>query len=144
MLQNYTDPMKHRTPYIRLIVVAAIALSAVVGSAQDMQRGLRNYQEIMSGRMKLEQLSPQQQQEVFLIHRRLEARRQGSNHSPDCQDARNRAQSAAQELADYARRLRSCAESQDFSDDCSSEFRRTRNSHSDYESAVSSVSSYCQ
>jgi hypothetical protein len=136
--------MKYLRSFTHLILVAAFALSPALGSAQDMQRGLRNYQEIMAGRMKLEQLSPQQQQEVFLIHRRLEARRQGSNQSPDCQDARNRAQSAAQELADYARRLRSCAESQDFSDDCSSEFRRTKNSHSDYESAVSSVGSYCQ
>ncbi len=32
--------------------------------SQDLQRGLRNYQEILSGRKKFEQLSPQEQNEV--------------------------------------------------------------------------------
>ena len=61
----------------------------------------------------------------------------------DCQDARDQAQSAASDLASYSRRLQRCAENGDYSDDCSSEFRRVRSSHSDYESAVSEESSYC-
>lgn len=61
----------------------------------------------------------------------------------DCYDAKERATSAASDLSDYARRLQRCAESGDISDDCSTEFRRLRNSHSDYESAVSDISSYC-
>jgi len=61
----------------------------------------------------------------------------------DCTDARDRARSAASDLSDYARRLQRCADYADFSDDCSTEFRRVRYSHSDYESAVSDVSMYC-
>ena len=64
--------------------------------------------------------------------------------SSECHDARRQAQSAASELASYSRRLQNCAESGDLSDDCSSEFRRVRNSYQDYESAVSSYSSECE
>lgn len=130
---------------------AAIAAVTLVGClfaspvlAQDLQRGLQNYKAIMSGKKKLEQLSPQEQQEIIIIHRRVQAQRQGSNKSPACRDALTRAENAASELADYARRLRNCAEAQDYTDDCSTEFRRARSAHSDYEDAVSSVSSNCQ
>ena len=125
------------------IVLAALLIAAPV-VAQDLQRGLRNYQDIMSGKKKLEQLLPQEKQEVIIIHRRVQAQRDGSGKSPECRDALSRAESAASELANYSRRLRSCAESQDFTDDCSTEFRRVRSAHGDYEDAVSSVSSYCR
>ena len=62
----------------------------------------------------------------------------------DCEDARTTAESAASDLASYSKRLQRCAENGDYSDDCSSEFRRVRSSHSDYESAVSEVLSYCE
>lgn len=125
-------------------IVAFVLLVAVgAASAQDMQRGLRNYQDIMAGRKKLEQLSPQEQREVIQVHRLVQSREDDAGKSSDCRNARNRARSSASDLADYARKLRSCAEAQDFTDDCDSELRRTRSAHSDYESAVSSVRSYC-
>jgi hypothetical protein len=130
--------------FFLLTVTLASALPTNPTIAQDLQRGLRNYQEIMSGKKKLEQLSPQEKQEVIIIHRRLQAQRYGSDKSPECRDALARAESAASELADYSRRLRNCAEAQDYTDDCSTEFRRVRNAHSDYEDAVSSVGSYCR
>jgi hypothetical protein len=111
--------------------------------AQDLQRGLRNYRDILAGRKTLEQLSTQEREEVLIIFRRLRSREAESGRSSDCRDARSRAESAASELAGYARRLQRCAEGQDFTDDCSSEFRRVKNAYSDYESAVSEVSSYC-
>lgn len=128
---------------ISLILAFGVPASFPVHS-QDLQRGVKNYQEIMRGTKKLEQLSPQEQQEVIIIYQRVKARKSGNDKSSDCQDALSRAESSASELADYARRLRSCAESQNYSDDCSSEFRRVKNSYSDYESAVSSVGSYCR
>ena len=64
-------------------------------------------------------------------------------YQSDCEDARSNAESAASDLASYSRRLQRCADNGDFSDDCSSEFRRVRSAHGDYESAVSEVSSYC-
>lgn len=132
---------------IRSILGAALLFTALAGSAvlaKDLQRGIRNYQDVMSGKKKLEQLSPQEREEVLIVFRRLQAQRQGSNRSPQCRDALARAESAASDLADYARRLRNCAEAQDYTDDCSTEFRRVRNAHDDYESAVSDVGSYCR
>ena len=112
--------------------------------AQDIQRGLRNYQDIITGKKTFDQLSPQEKQEVIIIHRRIKSQKNEDDKSPECRDALDRAGSAASELADYALRLRNCAEAQDFTDDCETEFRRVRNAHSDYEDAVSAVSSYCQ
>lgn len=64
-------------------------------------------------------------------------------YGSDCEDARDSAQSAASDLASYSRRLQRCAESEDFTDDCSAEFYRVNSAYQDYESAVSDVSSYC-
>lgn len=134
-------------PKYRIFLVLALVfgvLSASHAMSQDLQRGLRNYQEIMGGKKKLEKLSPQEQQEVIIIYQQLKPQRYGNDKSSDCRDHLSRAESAASELADYARRLRNCAESQNYNDDCSSEFRRVKNAYSDYESAVSSVGSYCR
>lgn len=122
----------------------SLALCAGSAYGQNLQRGLANYQAIMNGQKKLEQLTPEERSEVLWVHRRMNASRSGDDQSPNCRNARAEAERTASELADYARRLRNCAESMDFSDDCSIEFRRTRNAHSDYEGAVSSVSSDCR
>ena len=118
-----------------LVTGILLALLAVpIVQAQDMQRALRNYQAVMSGAMKLDQLSPTEQEEVLFLYRRMKAT---EGKTPECRDAKSRAQSAASDLSDYARRLRNCAEAQNWDDDCSTEMRRSRNAHSDYESAVS-------
>jgi hypothetical protein len=140
----------------KALVTIVLAMSLLAGSgpvlipvcntaafAQDLQRGIRNYRDILAGRKTLEQLSTQERQEVLMIFRRLQSQGAESGRSSDCRDARSRAESAASELAGYARRLQSCAEGEDFSDDCGSEFRRVRNAYSDYEAAVSEVSGYC-
>lgn len=64
--------------------------------------------------------------------------------SQDCIDAKDEAQSSAGDLSWAAQRLQRCAESEDFDDDCSFEFRQVRNAHSDYESAASDVSYACE
>ena len=126
----------------RLLISAflAIAFCSQQTNAQDLQRGLKNYQEIIGGKKKLEQLSPSEQQEVFIINKLV----RNNTGSSECRDAKSRAGSAASDLANYARRLQNCAEAQDYSDDCSSEFSGARSAHSDYEDAVSSVGSYCR
>jgi len=125
--------------------IAAFVLMLVVGAAcaQDFQRGLRNYQDVMAGRKKLEQLSPQERSEVIQVHRALRSRGTGEGKSAECRNAINEARDAASELADQSGRLKRCAEAEDLEEDCSSEFSRTRSAHSDYESAVSDVGSYC-
>jgi hypothetical protein len=137
------SPMKLNTLAVVLLVFAT-TLFACTAIAQDLQRGFRNYLDIMNGKTKFEQVSPQERQEVLIIYQRMQAQRYRSDKSPECQDSLSRAEDAASELADYSKRLRTCAEAQDFNDDCSSEFRRVRNAHSEYEDAVSSVSSYCR
>lgn len=133
------------------ILVMRLALAFAVGgiwassvSAQDPQRTVKNYQDVMSGRKKLDQLTATEQSEVVRLHRLVQARAGSSNDSSNCQNAKSQAQSTASDLANYSRRLRSCAEAEDFSDDCSTEFRRVRNAQSDYESAVSAVSGACR
>lgn len=118
--------------------------SSEIVLSQDYQRALRNYQEIGAGRKKMDQLSRQEQQEVLQIHRRVQAARAVGGGSSECRQAKEEATNAASELASYSRRLRSCAESADLSDDCSSEFRRVKNAFGDYESAVAAISSACQ
>ena len=132
---------------LRLFVVAAVLVFAapVVAEEFNYQRAVTNYRAVVAGQKKLEQLSPQEQKEVLAMVRVMRAKSASSDDdSEDCTDARERAESAASELADYARRLKNCAESGDISDDCSSEFRRVRSAQDDYESAVSDVSSNCR
>jgi hypothetical protein len=109
----------------------------------DYKRGMQNYQAVVAGQKRLEDLSQAEQREVIAIAQVVRARR-SSDDSEECSEARTRAERAASELADYARRLRTCAESSDYSNDCSTEFRRVKNAQYDYESAVSSVSSDCR
>ena len=127
-----------------LIIIAFLMMAGAAAFAQDFQRGLRNYQDIMAGKKKLEQLTTQEQQEVLLIYRRIKSSQNKTGKSDECRESTERAESAASELADRARRLRNCAEAQNFADQCDTEFRRVRNAHSDYESAVSSIRSECK
>ena len=56
-----------------LLLVLALA---VPGAAfADLQRGLRNYQEIISGRKKVEQLSPEEIREVLEVHKAADRQR---------------------------------------------------------------------
>lgn len=131
---------------IGLIIIITILMSTMVSitdlKAEDLSRGYLNYQAIVTGKKSFEQLTPQEQQEVIKVYRLLKSK-STDGKSSECKDALSRAESAASELADYARKLRNCAESQDYTDDCSSEFRRVKNAYSDYEDAISSVNSYC-
>lgn len=139
-VRRYMKPSKRSLVLTALVALLTLPLPSL---SQDLLRGIKNYQDILSGRKKFEQLSQPEQQEVIVVHKRIQAR-SNTGKSADCRDAMSRAETSASELADYAKRLQQCADSQDYSDDCSTEYRRTRSAHSDYESAVSSVGSYCR
>ena len=128
-------------------IVTALAICLLYATnpvaAQDWNRALRNYQEVIQGKKRLDQLSPAEQREVMTILRAVQSRG-SSNDSSSCREAKERAESAANELSDYARKLRNCADAKNFSDDCSTEFRRTRSAFDDYETASSGVLSYCR
>ena len=138
---------------IKALLAIVIALSSSFASIEtraqstqerqfDFQRGLRNYQDIVGGRKKLEQLTPQERQEVLAVHRRVRSKTEDGK-TAECRDARETAATAARELADRSRRLRNCAEAEDYSEDCSTEFRRLKGAYGDYEDAVSAVGSNC-
>jgi hypothetical protein len=64
--------------------------------------------------------------------------------SAECEEAWDRAESAAEELAASADDLARCASAGDFADDCGAEFQRVGYSHVDYETASSEVSLECE
>jgi hypothetical protein len=57
--------------FITAFVISSVALA-------DLQSGIRNYQEIMAGRKKVEQLSPVEAQEVLSAMKALERQGRGS------------------------------------------------------------------
>ncbi len=56
--------MKNPLRVFLALILAFGVLASFPVLSQDPQRGLKNYQEIMRGTKKLEQLSPQEKQEV--------------------------------------------------------------------------------
>lgn len=134
--------MRRRLFAIGIALAVACMTNAARGQTPDLQRGLRNYQDIIAGKKKLDQLSALERQEVLQVARRMKSSRR-SEKSRECREALERAEEAAQELASSTRALLNCVESEDFEDDCSSEFSRVRSDHDDYEDAVSDVQSYC-
>ena len=64
--------------------------------------------------------------------------------SEDCRDAKDNASSYADDLARYSKKLKKCAENKRFSNNCNREFRKTKRSHRNYKSAVSTAQSECE
>jgi hypothetical protein len=64
----------------RLFIFVFIAATFWITTAAfaDVQRGLRNYQEILAGRKRVEQLSPVELQEVLQVHEAVKSQ-QGGN-----------------------------------------------------------------
>jgi hypothetical protein len=101
------------------------------------------YKDVMSGKRSIQSLTPDEKASVSAVYRLMRRSSRTTSQKAECRDALDRAESAAGDVASYGRRLISCVECGDHRDDCSSEFRRVHNAHSDYESAVSEVGSYC-
>lgn len=68
-----------RTLFRFMALALVISVSAPVYA--DFQRGVRNYQEIMAGRKKIEQLNQVELQEVLAVHKALEKQRGSSGGS---------------------------------------------------------------
>ena len=105
-------------------------------------QGMALLQEIRSGKRSPQSLSPEEQQLVGSVVRASRAASRSGANSHASMHAT--APDLPRTTRSSSRRLNSCVDSDDFTDDCSSEFRRVRNAHSDYESAVSEVNSYCK
>jgi hypothetical protein len=61
----------------------------------------------------------------------------------DCREAVDAYNSAVTEVVDTIKRYARCIADSNGHDDCSTEFRRLRSAHDDFESAVSSYESDC-
>jgi hypothetical protein len=62
----------------------------------------------------------------------------------DCNDATSHYNSAISDVETYVKRYFRCVAGSNGNDDCSSEFRRLKNAHSDFESAVSDYQIECR
>ena len=117
------------------LIAATCDLAPAAADQFNFQRGYENYRRILAGEIHFQDLSEIERQEVMFISRALES--SAPDHaSPECKDAYDDADDASEQLVSTAQRLIRCAENNEFdSDDCSSEMRRTRSAHSEYESA---------
>jgi len=138
-----------RMAFRPIIIVCLFALVSCfvffsVGSSQnfDYKKAYQLYLQVLRGEKKLENLTPDERKQVLIMHRIISSSKDNEG-SEECQEAKERAHSAAGELGYYANKLKNCAETYDFSDDCYTEFRRTKNAFEEYEAAVSEVSSEC-
>jgi len=132
-----------RIAIICLFSLLMVQVSPSSGFSQnfDYRKAYQLYLQVLRGEKKIENLTPEERKQVIIIHRILSSSKEEG--SEECREAKERARSAADELVYYAERLKRCAESYNFSDDCYTEFRRTKNAFEEYESAVSEVSSEC-
>lgn len=130
----------------KLLKAALISLSMVllmpVTSYASEDDAYQLYQQVITGQKKLESLTPEEQRLVVAIHSSL-SRSSCDGCSDECRNAKEQAESYRSDLETYTKRLYRCLEGNDLTDDCYSEFRRVKSYHSDFESAVSEVSSYC-
>jgi hypothetical protein len=123
-------------------VVFLLVLSSATSNALDLERGLKNYRALLAGEMNFNQLSAEHREEVLMILSII--KNQGSSDdTEDCKDARDRVSRAADDLESRSKKLMRCASADNYSDDCSTEYRRTKSAHSDYDSAVSNFRSEC-
>ncbi len=79
---------------ISTLMLAVLMLAAVPIHAQDLKRGLQNYLDVLNGKKKIDQLSPEELREVVIIHQRMQGRgsdsaRSSSRPSYEIQHAHN-------------------------------------------------------
>jgi hypothetical protein len=128
---------------MKLVFVAVFAIADLftvssVFAQQPQSEAFAIYQQVISGAIKFDALTPQQKQQVMAIHA-LSARTSCGDYRGKCADACE----AANKLASAASDLERCAKRHNLSDDCSRRFKETKYAFSDYESAISEASGDC-
>lgn len=101
------------------------------------------YQKIIARETTMDKLDQETFNCVIALHSVL-TKSNAPNDSSECQEAWDSANSAADDVETYAKRLISCVQDGDHSDTCYFEASRVKSYHYEYESAVSDVNSYCQ
>jgi hypothetical protein len=124
------------------LTIVSISNAALAQSQCYTSEYVALYQQVVEGRRDFNSLNQQEKSCVLMISQAM-SRSSAPKNTSECEDAWDTANSAADDVATYAKRLIRCVEGGDHSDDCYSEARRVRSSHSDYESAVSDVQYEC-
>ena len=129
---------------LAILIVTLASLCSTASAQEDCitTEYLELYQKFVIGSIDYTKQDAKTQACLATIHS-LMARSQAPSSKSECEDAWSSANSAADDVETYAKRLIRCVSSGDFNDDCSSELRRVRNAHSDYEQYVYEVQSYC-
>ena len=127
-----------------ILLAFTIGLCSTAAAQEDCitTEYLSLYQKFLLGDLDYAKQDAKTQTCLAAIHS-LMARSQAPSSNSECEDAWSYANSAADDIETYAKRLIRCVSSGDFYDDCSSELRRVRSAHSDYEQYVYEVQSYC-
>jgi hypothetical protein len=107
---------------LSLALIGSIIVWVLFLTAWNPRTTLTLYRDVVSGRRTFESLSPGEQQMVRAVIR-ASRHRLPAGTTPQCRDAIERAQTAAEDVAAQSRRLTSCVEGEDYRDDCASPFR---------------------
>lgn len=100
------------------------------------------YNEVITGKRKFESLTEPEKRQVQRVYEALIAGR-GDTGPEDCENARNDAESAANEFEYDDQKFANCAKSKDLDNNCEREFKRAKDAFEEYNSAVSNVDSEC-
>lgn len=95
------------------------------------------YLEVIQGKKKIEQLTPNEKEKVLDIHQLT--KKSCGNLREDCE----RACRAANALKDSSNNLASCANKHDYSEDCQRKFKSVKNDFDSYDQAISQASGRC-
>lgn len=126
---------------MRVLLAVFLVCLAAVASAQQLPSNynqlIKLYQDVISGRRSTQTLTPQERQEVLLMH---------SVMARSCGRLQGKCEvvcEAANQLEDAAKDLAQCAARHDFDDDCGSRARDVRDAADDYEAATSDAGGDC-
>jgi hypothetical protein len=124
----------------RIFIVYFLVFSSGITIAQtpmEFKKAAQIYSQIVRGERKFETLSPSEKQQVLSVQHLF------SNSCGNLYGKCNVVCEAANELKNAADDLSSCANRHDYSEDCLSHYRETKDKFEQYESAVSDASGDC-
>ena len=136
---------KVRTTLLLMMTTCLLALSfSSKESIADSAEEFNPYQEVMSGRMAIEDLSFEQRRQLITIQEGIVTRSSCDGCSEECRASRQGAEGYRVDLEIDISQLSRCIGRSDLTDDCFTEFSRVQSSHSEFEAAVANSVSYCR
>jgi len=125
---------------MRLFIIICIIFSSSFSYAQTptgYDKATQLYTQVIQGERKFDSLSPAEQQQVLTVQQLFVS--SCGNLRGKCRDTCE----AANELKSAADDLSNCAKRHDYTNDCRSRYRDTKDKFEQYENAVSDASGDC-